>query len=120
MAFSMSLASTSASTLRATPLSAARPAPRAATGRGALQVAAGLKSGVGVFGEKAGMTQVFTEDGKVLPVTVISIADGNFITMVRARSIATPRVSPVRSARVHTSRVHVPFTCHPHEGLRGS
>lgn len=42
-----------------------------------------LEAGVGIFGNKAGMTQVFTEAGKVVPVTVISVGDGNHVTMVR-------------------------------------
>lgn len=52
--------------------------------RGALVVRANtLEAGVGIFGNKAGMTQVFTEDGKVVPVTVISVNDGNVVTMVK-------------------------------------
>eukprot|EP00241_Pyramimonas_parkeae_P011015 CAMPEP_0114245862 /NCGR_PEP_ID=MMETSP0058-20121206/12139_1 /TAXON_ID=36894 /ORGANISM="Pyramimonas parkeae, CCMP726" /LENGTH=261 /DNA_ID=CAMNT_0001358977 /DNA_START=225 /DNA_END=1010 /DNA_ORIENTATION=- len=42
-----------------------------------------LEAGVGIFGNKAGMTQVFTEAGKVVPVTVISVGDGNHVTMVK-------------------------------------
>ena len=41
-------------------------------------------SGVGCFGSKAGMTQMFTDDGLCVPVTVIGIREGNFVTMVRA------------------------------------
>lgn len=52
--------------------------------RGSLVVRANtLEAGVGIFGNKAGMTQVFTDDGKVLPVTVISVGDGNIVTMVK-------------------------------------
>jgi large subunit ribosomal protein L3 len=39
---------------------------------------------VGCFGSKAGMTQMFTDDGLCVPVTVIGIREGNFVTMVRA------------------------------------
>jgi len=52
--------------------------------RGSLVVMANtLEAGVGIFGNKAGMTQVFTEDGKVVPVTVVSVNDGNVVTMVK-------------------------------------
>jgi len=98
MAFRMSAATSTTSTARlaarAAPFAASAPArpmaARPATARQALQVAAGMKAGVGVFGEKAGMTQVFTEDGKVLPVTVISVANGNVVTMVRRPSQIAP------------------------------
>jgi len=38
---------------------------------------------VGLMGQKAGMTQIFSEEGLSVPVTVISIADGNMVTMVK-------------------------------------
>ncbi|KAK3274303.1 Plastid ribosomal protein L3, imported to chloroplast, large ribosomal subunit [Cymbomonas tetramitiformis] len=44
---------------------------------------AGMEAGVGIYGDKAGMTQIFTEDGKALAVTVISLADGNVVTQVK-------------------------------------
>ena len=49
---------------------------------GALKVEAGFDAGVGVFGNKAGMTQLFTEDGLCVPVTVIAIQAGNVVTQV--------------------------------------
>jgi large subunit ribosomal protein L3 len=63
-----------------------RVAPRAAApaGRSAATVVARAgKPGVGVLGKKAGMTQVFTDDGLAVPATVISVADGNIVTAVR-------------------------------------
>jgi len=34
------------------------------------------------------MTQMFTDDGLCVPVTVIGIREGNFVTMVRAMRCA--------------------------------
>jgi large subunit ribosomal protein L3 len=42
-----------------------------------------LDSGVGAFGSKAGMTQIFTEEGLCVPVTVIAVREGNIVTQVR-------------------------------------
>jgi hypothetical protein len=102
-----STTSTARLAARAAPFTAAAPArpmaARPASARQALQVAAGMKAGVGMFGEKAGMTQVFTEDGKVLPVTVISVANGNVVTMVRLHPELRPctraEASPIPPSR---------------------
>jgi len=57
---------------------------RPASRRGAcVTPRARLDSGVGAFGSKAGMTQVFTEDGLCVPVTVIAVREGNIVTQVR-------------------------------------
>ena len=49
--------------------------------RGArLQTFARVDGGVGVFGNKAGMTQIFTDDGLCVPVTVIAVKDGNYVS----------------------------------------
>lgn len=68
------------------------PSPRAApSGRTAAAhtvVARAGKPGVGVLGKKAGMTQVFTDDGLAVPATVISVADGNIVTAVRTEESA--------------------------------
>lgn len=57
-----------------------------AVARGSLVVRSNtLEAGVGIYGNKAGMTQVFTEDGLVVPVTVISVNDGNLVTMVKTK-----------------------------------
>ena len=51
--------------------------------RGArLQTFARVDGGVGVFGNKAGMTQIFTDDGLCVPVTVIAVKDGNYVSAV--------------------------------------
>ena len=42
-----------------------------------------VDGGVGVFGNKAGMTQIFTDDGLCVPVTVIAVKDGNYVSAVR-------------------------------------
>ncbi len=39
--------------------------------------------GVGLFGTKAGMTQIFTADGLAVPATVIALEDGNIVTQVK-------------------------------------
>lgn len=43
------------------------------------------EAGVGIFGTKAGMTQIFTRDGLALPATVIALEEGNIVTQVCAR-----------------------------------
>lgn len=48
-----------------------------------LKVDAKFDAGVGVFGNKAGMTQLFTEEGLCVPVTVIAVQAGNVVTQVR-------------------------------------
>lgn len=50
---------------------------------GPLKVDAKFDAGVGVFGNKAGMTQLFTEEGLCVPVTVIAVQAGNVVTQVR-------------------------------------
>ncbi len=39
--------------------------------------------GVGMFGTKAGMTQIFTADGLALPATVIALEQGNVVTQIK-------------------------------------
>lgn len=39
--------------------------------------------GVGLWGTKAGMTQIFTDDGLALPATVIALEPGNIVTQVK-------------------------------------
>jgi len=55
-------------------------APRARVDR---STNARYDTGVGCFGSKAGMTQMFTDDGLCVPVTVIGVRDMNYVTMVR-------------------------------------
>ena len=67
---------------------------------GGLKVEAKYDAGVGVFGNKAGMTQLFTEDGLCVPVTVIAVQAGNVVTQVRHRATLAPSnaiESPLRS-----------------------
>lgn len=47
-----------------------------------LVLARAREAGVGIFGTKAGMTQIFTRDGLALPATVIALEDGNIVTQV--------------------------------------
>ena len=53
--------------------------------RGRLQVSArAMEKDVGIMGTKAGMTSVFTDDGKMVPVTVIGLKDGgNVVTQIK-------------------------------------
>jgi large subunit ribosomal protein L3 len=39
--------------------------------------------GMGIYGTKAGMTQIFTDKGLALPATVIAIDEGNIVTQVK-------------------------------------
>jgi large subunit ribosomal protein L3 len=39
--------------------------------------------GVGMFGTKAGMTQIFTPDGLALPATVIALEQGNVVAQIK-------------------------------------
>jgi hypothetical protein len=57
-----------------------------AAAAGGLRVEARFDAGVGVFGNKAGMTQLFTEEGLCVPVTVIAIQAGNVVTQVQKSS----------------------------------
>lgn len=40
------------------------------------------EAGMGMFGTKAGMTQIFTPEGLAIPATVIALEDGNVVTQV--------------------------------------
>ena len=60
-----------------------------AAGASALKVEARFDAGVGVFGNKAGMTQIFTDEGLCIPVSVIAVQKGNVVTQV---SISTLHV----------------------------
>ncbi|QDZ21585.1 plastid ribosomal protein L3 [Chloropicon primus] len=55
--------------------------------RGRLQVQArAMERGVGLMGTKAGMTSVFSEDGKMTPVTVIGLKDGGcYVTQIKTK-----------------------------------
>jgi large subunit ribosomal protein L3 len=53
-----------------------------AAGASALKVEARFDAGVGVFGNKAGMTQIFTDEGLCIPVSVIAVQKGNVVTQV--------------------------------------
>jgi len=47
------------------------------------ETVAKFDAGVGVFGNKAGMTQLFTDEGLCVPVTVIAVQAGNVVTQVK-------------------------------------
>ena len=54
--------------------------------------------GVGLFGTKAGMTQIFTADGLAVPATVIALEDGNIVTQVK-----TPETDGYNAVQVRSS-----------------
>ena len=79
-------AMTSSRSTFAAPMRAMQNAKTPARRRGgACATRARLDAGVGAFGSKAGMTQVFTDDGLCVPVTVIAVRDGNVVTQVREK-----------------------------------
>ena len=61
-----------------------------------LVTARAAAAGIGLWGTKAGMTQIFTPDGLALPATVIALESGNIVTQVRAALRAAPQVCLVR------------------------
>eukprot|EP00899_Mesostigma_viride_P012633 jgi/Mesvir1/21370/Mv20854-RA.1 len=70
----------SSSSRRSLSLAAMPAAVDAAT---ALVTSMSLEAAVGVFGNKAGMTSIFSDNGVCIPVTVIAIGDGNRVTQVK-------------------------------------
>ena len=52
-----------------------------------LVTARAAAAGMGLWGTKAGMTQIFTPDGLALPATVIALESGNIVTQVRPRLV---------------------------------
>ena len=69
--------------------------------RGSLHVCAAMECGVGIMGNKAGMTSFFTKEGLQVPVTVIALLPGNIVTQARARArsaSAAPAGWPERAA----------------------
>ena len=72
---------------------------------GGLKVEARYDAGVGVFGNKAGMTQLFTDEGLCVPVTVIAVQAGNVVTQVRTPSMTCDFSSSyARVLRLRASR----------------
>ena len=53
-----------------------------------LVTARAAAAGIGLWGTKAGMTQIFTPEGLALPATVIALESGNIVTQVRAVLLA--------------------------------
>lgn len=60
------------------------------------------EAGVGIFGTKAGMTQIFTRDGLALPATVIALEEGNIVTQVCAHLYYEFALQQPRLAACHT------------------
>ena len=83
-----------------------------AAAAGALKVEAKFDAGVGVFGNKAGMTQLFTEDGLCVPVTVIAIQAGNVVTQV-SEMIRGPITHMMRGISFETSEALLVFFFFP-------
>ena len=53
--------------------------------RHSLQVCASYEAGVGLLANKAGMTSVFTENGELVPVTVLALGEGNVVAQVKTK-----------------------------------
>ncbi len=68
---------------QAAALQAAAPQRSRARGCQALVTARAGAVGIGLWGTKAGMTQIFTADGLALPATVIALEPGNIVTQVK-------------------------------------
>ena len=68
---------------QAAPLQQPASLPRRAAASRLAVSARTAEVGVGLFGTKAGMTQIFTADGLAVPATVIALEDGNIVTQVK-------------------------------------
>ncbi|KAL3162004.1 Plastid ribosomal protein L3, imported to chloroplast, large ribosomal subunit [Trebouxia sp. C0009 RCD-2024] len=64
------------------PRQAARSQPQAHRQHAFTVQARSAEAGMGMFGTKAGMTQIFTPEGLALPATVIALEEGNVVTQV--------------------------------------
>ena len=53
---------------------------------------------VGLFGTKAGMTQIFTDDGLALPATVIALEEGNVVAQIK--TVDTDGYNAVQVGRI--------------------
>ncbi|KZZ09821.1 50S ribosomal protein L3, partial [Oleiphilus sp. HI0079] len=59
---------------------------------------------IGLVGRKAGMTRIFTEEGRSIPVTVIEV-DGNRITQVRTEDVDGYKAVQITTGERRASRV---------------
>jgi large subunit ribosomal protein L3 len=66
---------------------------------------------IGLVGRKAGMTRVFTEDGRSVPVTVIEV-DPNRVTQVKTVEVDGYRALQVTTGKRRASRVTKPMAGH--------
>jgi|SRR5690625_3348554 len=66
---------------------------------------------IGIVGRKSGMTRVFTEDGRSVPVTVVEVAP-NRITQIKTLDIDGYRAIQVTSGSRRPSRVSKPAAGH--------
>ncbi|GAQ84415.1 chloroplast ribosomal protein L3 precursor [Klebsormidium nitens] len=71
---------------------------------------ASYEAGVGVYGNKAGMMQVFDAEGNAIPVTVIAFHDGNIVTQVKTPD--TDGYSAVQIGYKPPRRLNKPETGH--------
>ncbi len=62
--------------------------------------------GVGLFGTKAGMTQIFTPDGLALPATVIALEEGNVVAQIKTAE--TDGYNAVQVGEWHPNRTPQP------------
>lgn len=66
---------------------------------------------IGVIGRKAGMTRIFNEDGRSIPVTVIEVQP-NRVTQARTEDVDGYRAVQVTTGRRRKSRVTQPLAGH--------
>ena len=66
---------------------------------------------IGLIGRKAGMTRVFTDDGRSIPVTVVAV-EGNRITQIRSPEVDGYRALQVTWGARRPSRVTRPMAGH--------
>ena len=110
MFLSLSMRASAFTTSSLTMASSSKYSKGATRQRACVTPRARLDAGVGAFGSKAGMTQVFTEDGLCVPVTVIAVREGNVVTQVRIRGnffcVCARSRSRSRRCRSTRRRIH--------------
>ena len=73
---------------------------------------AAYEAGVGILANKAGMTSVFSEDGELVPVTVIALGEGNVVTQVKTEETDGYNAVQVGYACTQERRISMPELGH--------
>ena len=72
----------------------------------------------GILGRKVGMTQVFTKDGKLIPVTVVSVSP-NVVTQIRTEEkdgYSAIQLATVDKKEKNGKKRYAHTNCHFHTG----